>query len=78
MKSERWRPFVAATIGFEHFRTGEGETTLRAGFGGGVHFSMRQGIGVRVDARYVLWPSFFLTDEVEGAVEIDVGLAFGF
>ena len=75
---ERWQPFVAATIGVEHFRLGVGETTLRSGFGGGVRFSLRKGIGVRFDARYVLWPSFFLTDELEQAVEIDAGLTLGF
>jgi hypothetical protein len=77
-RSERWRPFAAATIGLEHFRTGRGETGLRTGLGGGVRRSWRPGVAVRVDVRYVLWPSFFLTDATEGALEIDAGLSFGF
>jgi hypothetical protein len=75
---ERWRPFVGAMIGVEHFRTGKGETTLRTGVGGGVRFPLRRGVGVRVDVRYVLWPSFYLTDALEHAVEIDAGLTLGF
>jgi hypothetical protein len=77
-KSERWRPFVAAGLGAEHFRVGGGETDLRAGFGGGVRFLLRDGIAFRVDARYVLWPSFYLTEEVQSAVEADVGITLGF
>jgi hypothetical protein len=78
IESERFRPFIAAGLGMEHFRTGVGETTLRASFGGGTRFALRDHLGLRVDARYVLWPSFFLTDGTEGSVEVDVGLSVSF
>lgn len=77
-QSERWRPFVGAAVGVEHFRTGGGETTLRTALGGGVRFSVHPRVGVRIDTRYVVWPSFFLTDELESGLEIDAGLTFGF
>jgi hypothetical protein len=77
-KSERWRPFVVVGVGAEHFRVRGGETDLRAGFGGGVRLLLRDGLSFRVDARYALWPSFYLTDEVQGAVEIDTGITLGF
>ena len=77
-RSDRWRPFLAAGVGVERFDDGEGQNALTTSFGGGVRFRLREGLGLRVDARYVLWPSFYMTDETEGAVELHAGVAIGF
>ena len=77
-RSDRWRPFLAAGVGIERFDDREGQNALTTSFGGGVRFRLREGLGLRVDARYVLWPSFYVTDETEEAVELHAGVVIGF
>lgn len=77
-RSDRWRPFVAAGVGLERFDDGEGRNALTTSFGGGGRFRLRRGLGVRVDARYVLWPRFYMTEKTEGALELHAGLTIGF
>jgi hypothetical protein len=75
---ERWRLFVSGGAGVERFDDEKGQNALTASFGGGSRFLLRDGLGIRVDARYVVWPSFYMTERTEGALELHAGLAIGF
>lgn len=74
-----FRPFLAAGLGVEIFRaSGRSESSLTWNVGGGGEWSLRPGLGVRGDVRYVAISDFFLTGRTEGGVELHGSLVVGF
>jgi hypothetical protein len=72
------RTFLAGGIGIEIPTGPDAESSLLWNVGGGTEWSLRPGLGLRGDVRYVAVSDFFLTDRTEGGVELHGGLVVGF
>jgi hypothetical protein len=73
--SEKLRPFVVGGLGAEIFR--HADTFLRGEAGFGFRWLAREGLALRVDAKYVVLRDFYVTGNNEGAAEIQLGLVVG-